>query len=429
MLLVRILAVAAALAWPAGLLADGQAAEAPGDGADADFCYRTGLSLERKGDLAQAARWLQSALAEDPTLEPARLELAHCFAGLGWKDEALDQLRAYLDSGGPDASAAALASSLTREGGALGAFEAQGEPAPLEAAGPFSLGLELGYGWGFNSGSIGHRYNANANANSFAYAYDIGEGAAAALEADWSFTPSIALGLSVSPLLTGLSEAETVSYPTLGTSIRDSTTATQQAYPLLLKLRVRSRLGPRARISAFIGGGVTLASPYVESSTDVETAPAATLTSTVRYEADQTPGIAAAGGLGLELLLSGSCTAFLQASLTLAQVWASGATYSDSTTNAAGQVVGRAVDTDSYSASPPRTQSVDSTSSTAVSGGITTVTTTYDNGPTRYTDAVSTNGSGAVVGENFSETNVLPEASASTSYRVLAATVGLRWAF
>jgi hypothetical protein len=151
----------------------------------------------------------------------------------------------------------------------------------------------------------------------------------------------------------------------------------------------------------------------------VETDSAGTFNTSVRYQRNLDAGLALSGGLGLEFLMTPHFSFFLRGSMVLAQMAPSSATYSSVTTDSNGAVVASGSATNSYVASPPKTQAVDPVSTT--SGG--TTTTTYDNGPTQYTEVV-TAGS-----DTFTETNILATDSDLVSFKILAATVGLRWEF
>lgn len=90
--------------------------------------YARGQAQEKAGKLDWAAASFRAALAADPTYLDAELELGRCLARLGWRDEALDVLRDYLDSPAPRTEGRTLYDALDAQGDRIGAFAQAGDP-------------------------------------------------------------------------------------------------------------------------------------------------------------------------------------------------------------------------------------------------------------------------------------------------------------
>lgn len=396
---------------------------------DAAVLYKQALAAEQAGNLVQAIAGFKSALRADSTLSQAYLELGRCYEQLGWRRQALEYLHDYLDSGAQDPRASAEYESLTAQAERIGIFRDGGDADLLASDRGFNLQADLGYGWGFNQYNFGRRYNRDSNSNPFTYTYNAGEGIFLNLEGLYSFSPNFALGLSLDPILGGSSGSESITYAGL-TYTADSSSMRESSYPILVNLHAQARLGPNVKLGCFIGAGLSVNQPYIETATDVSQAPlgtsyTATSTSTLRYQRNMGLGPAAAGGFSLEFLLRPQLTLYLKGSLLLAQAYPTSASYSESVVdNATGKVVATYTDNDTYVASPPKTQLVDA--GAGVTGPAGTTTYTYDNGPTQYVDTVV---AGATPSETFTESNVLPNNQDGITFKVVAASAGLRWEF
>jgi hypothetical protein len=396
------------------------------DAADAEALFQKGMTLELAHRYQDAVLDYQAALAEDPDLTEAELGQGRCYYLLGWKDQALIHLRTYLDNGGKDPDMESLAASIEAQRRRL---DGLGTQATLAAAGPWALQGELGYGWGLGEDSFGHRYNRENNANAFSYGYSPGEGLAYGVEPLYAINPNLAVGVSFLPL--DIDTNGTATDTQGATSTVDNTQAREWALPILLNVHTSARLGPGLKLTCFGGVGGVFSRPYVETATDSITTATTTYTQNSSYQRNVEADLAFRGGLGLEWLLNAHCGFFLNASLLLARLPATSISYSSTTLNSAGQVVGTSTSTSTFSSDPPATQAIALPSIPTTGTAGSSHTYTYDNGPTQWTSVVNYNSSGNLetYKTDFNETNVLPDSDDVTNFKVLAATAGLRWDF
>jgi hypothetical protein len=406
--------------------AEDRAAERAGEQA-----MQKGLALERDKRYPEAVQAYRAALEADPDLAKAERQLGRCYGLLGWKDQALEHLQAYLDSGEEDPQAAAYVDGLLAQQAAFGTLP---EGPALAVAGPFSLRGDLGWGWGLSSSDFGHRFNRTNNSNPFTYTYEPGQGLAWTLEPLLELSPALALGLSCSSLY--LDDTGGATDTSAGTTTTDSTNARELAVPVLLTVHARARLARHLLLECFAGAGGIFTQPFVETSTDTITTGASETFQTVRYQRDIAPDLAFRGGISLDWILSPTCRIFAQASFLQARQPAESVMYSSTITNAKGAVVYSATDSSTYVVDPPSAQSVAPPSVPATissglpaAGQVKKVAYSYDNGPTQWTEVVTYDHQGAQTDAVFTEDNVLGSTVNGDTVKVLAATAGLAWSF
>jgi hypothetical protein len=398
-----------------------------------------GIALEKAGKPAEAVGVYRKALEEDSDQSDAELGLGRCLWVLGWKSQALDQLKAYTDEDGVDADLKAqVQSSLDRAAKARAALGLDlPEPGPTWA--DWRVDLEASYGWSLNQAEYGHRFNREGDANPFTYDLNPGQGATGGLELSYRIAPELAVGLSFLPLWiagSGTSaNTATVADPKTGQSVEvtteDQTSVHQFSLPVLLNVHTGARLGSRFKLGCFAGAGAILAQPCVENSVSSYTDSSGTYTETTRYQRDMNSDLVFRGGAGLEWLLSAHGTLFVHASFLVAHETAEGASYSSTLTNGQGKVVGSSTATVVYSDSPPATQAVDAPTIPDKSTANSSQTFSYDDGPTQWNETVHYGSAGYLQPQQtqFSETEILSDTADGLTYRVLSLDAGLRWEF
>jgi Tetratricopeptide repeat len=397
---------------------------ADADTPTAQSLYDEGVKLEQGQDFEAAAAKYQEALDTDDSFTKSFRELGRCDLKLGWKDQALKNLQAYLDSGADDADVKKLVDFLQAQGGKLGALPETAE----DPAGPWALEASVGYGWGGTTSNYGHNYNENNNGNSFVYSYAIGEGISYDLEALYKVNPYLSVGLAVDPMLTDTSASETL-YESI-TQTANSTRVQSMAIPLTFNLHTHVPVGPKLELTTFAGVGAAFAQPYKETGTQVEQDSDGTFTTTSHYQRDLSDAMAFKAGLGAEYHLSDHLTCFFRGSMLLAHLPAESANFYSTTVDASGNQVASVEANTTYMASPPPVITTTATTTSVTNGpNDHTFTDTYDDGQMQYTQ-VRHVVNGTLVSRDFRE-NLLVATGGSDelNYKVLAATAGIRWEF
>jgi len=415
---------------------------ATGEALDADGLVQQGLQFEKEQKFEQAADSFKAALADDPDQDEAALELGRCYARLGWREQALEQLKALADDA-EDTTAASYAKGIEEQGRRLGLL-------PSAEQGPFSLQALAGYGWGFDNMTAGRRYGLTLtrtagavtaiddyadinNITRYSFQYSEGEGALAGLEALYAVSPGLALGLSVMPLKTSTSYS--VVDQAAATTTTVNTSVTQMSLPLLINVHTSSQLSPRIRLGTLFGVGSLFPQPYIETTSQVleDKLAHSPDTTSIQYQRDYATGVAFMGGLEASAQLSAHLTLSARCGLLIGHLAPTGGSYSSATVNSTGKVIQTTEVTDSYVSAPPAVSTATVTSNlpsgaTAAPG---TYSMTWDNGPTHIVETRTYGAGGLLSSDDLRETNQVSSGAGNDdiNYKQLSAAISLLWEF